>query len=124
MIDFCKILEDAECCFGKLGAKWASLATFGNDDQKLYYDWLALGCLINTLEENMPEHYLKKEKISLTEQVVDFSTLKRKNNVLFLDSKTEYRCIEVSIQKCLSEEELQKIANRIKQFCSYCYNCN
>jgi len=122
-MNVCKIIEEAKYCAAKMADKYVDAATFGNVTDKLYFDLLTINAYIRTLSRNIPESYFKKEKVVMEGQYVDFSLLKKQNNYLILETKQEYKCTEVSIPKCLSDDDLQAISEQVKLLCNNC-NCN
>lgn len=122
-MDVCKIIKDAECCAGKMAHKIAMLKTYGNENEALLQNLLTINAYIRTLKRNVPRHYTKKVPISNEGKIVDFSSLKRRNNVLILDTEQKYKCIEVCVPACLTDKEICRISEEIDSICSSC-NCN
>jgi len=119
-MDICAVIEEAGFCASKIAVKYVDVATYGNRDEKLFFNLLRINAYIRTLKRNIPETYSKRERVSQEGQSVDFSSLKRENNVLLLEKKSEFRCIEVPIQKCLEDHELRRIVEQINLLCSDC----
>lgn len=121
-MDLCEAIKDAKACAAKLAAKYSGVKIFGNKNEEMFYDMLRLNTYIRTLERNKPTFKKIKVKKPLEGTVVDFSSLKKQNNTLILDSKEEYICTTVEICPCLSDDEICEILEQVKMLCSN-YNC-
>lgn len=121
-MNLCSIIEEAKCCSANMAHKWVKLATFGNKEDEFYYDYLRLNSYIRTLERNQVEY--KEIKVPINIQKVDFSSLRKQNNTLTLDStQVQFECVKIEIRPCLSDDEISKIVEEIRLLCSSC-NCN
>lgn len=118
------IICEAKCCAVEYADSFVDAVTFGRDTESVT-DYQMLMMYIDVLERNYPEYVYVKEKIALVPQKIDFSSLKKENNVLHLDVKEEVVCKKVKIEPCLADSDLDKIIEQIKRFCSQCdCNCN
>ena len=118
-----EIIKEAKCCSGKLGHKVARGLSFGNEDEELSFDLIRLNAYICTLEENEETYYTKKELVY--NKKVDFNSLQKKNNNLYLNAKSEPRvvCTKIKMAPCLTDSEIQKIIEEIRLLCKSC-GCN
>lgn len=121
-MDVCSIIKEAEVCAGKISAQYAVSKTFGNTNEALFYDLLRINTYIRTLERNVPQKREIKSKKPLSGTTVDFSSLKKQNNTLILETEGEVICTTVEVSPCLSESEVCRIAEQVKTMCSVC-NC-
>lgn len=101
-----------------MASKYASLKTFGNETKEMLEDLITIDSLIETLKRNVP--VTKKKKVLIPIEKVDFSSLKRKNNVLILDVKQKYKCVEYCEPTCLSDEQICRIYEEILSKCETC----
>ncbi len=122
-MDICTSIEEAKCCAGKLAHKHVKLTSTGDDSEEVYFNLLRLNAYIRTLERNKGEVKKYSKKVPIEGQEISFSMLKRKNNLLFLDSGDELVCVTEKIEPCLSDSDINSIIEKIKLLCSSC-NCN
>lgn len=125
MICLDDIIEEAKCCSGNLAHKKILAATFGNDDQALSFDFMRINAYIRTLERQKPRFITKEEIVYVTPQKVNFNSLQKNKNSLYLNQKPEAKvvCTKVEITPCLTDSEIKKIIEEIRLLCSTC-NCN
>lgn len=125
-MEFCldDIIEEAKCCSGNLAHKKIRASTFGNDDKALSFDFMRLNAYIRTLERNKPKFKTIETVVPITQQKVNFNSLQKNKNLLYLNQKPEAQiiCTEVEIIPCLTDSEIQKIIEEIRLLCSTC-NC-
>lgn len=122
-MDVCSVIEEAKSCSAALTKKYADAKVFGNHNDKLFYDLLMINTFIRTLERNQVKRKMIKKPILTDGSHVDFSALKRRNNVLILEAKEEFICEEVEISPCLSDPEICHILEQVKVLCSEYSNC-
>lgn len=119
-MDFCEDIRDAKKCYGNMAACYASDLIFGRNSDEKFFNLLRLSIYIKTLERNIPIKKKIYEPSSLQGQAVDFSSLKRQNNTLILDTERSINCTVVEINPCLSDDEICSIIERIKILCNEC----
>lgn len=120
-----EVICEAKCCATDYAAEFVDMLTFGRSDDEKYYEYITLMMYIDVLERNQPEYIRVKNKVALVPKKINFSSLKKQNNVLHLDVKEEVVFEEVRIDPCLSDSDIEKIVEQIKRFCSTCdCNCN
>lgn len=122
-MDICEAIKEAKCCSGRMAANFVTYASTGDDTDELFYNFLRVNAYIRTLERNKGEIKRYSKKLSLEGQEVSFSMLKRKNNLLFLDSGDKLVCVTEKIEPCLSDSDISSIIEKVKILCSSC-NCN
>lgn len=122
-MDLSCIIEEAKCCSAHIAHSFAKKAIFGNETEEDYYALLRINAYIRTLERNTGTIKRYKEKVSLNSGEISMSMLKRKNNLLFLDSNDKYVCITKKIDPCLPDSDLRLIIEEIRLLCAQC-NCN
>lgn len=122
-MNLCNIIKEAELCAANMAHKYARAATFGDDTDEFYYQYLSLNAMIRTLERNQVKVVYEKEKIPIENQEITFSMLKKKNSFLTLELKDKFVCVKKTIEPCLGDYEVMKIVEQVKIICSSC-NCN
>lgn len=122
-MDICQEIENGERCFAELSAEYAATAIFGNETDQKLFDLVRLNCYIEALERNVPRH--RKVKLLVTGSSVPFSSLRRQNNTLILDTiPSECVTSEIEVRQCLSDSEICKIVELIQVMCYGCQSCN
>lgn len=119
--DFCEILKEAKCCSVNMAAKWVNEANHGNEDQELFFNYLALNSYIRALcrYDNSP----KVKALTYDSLVYGQEVLSDGNNLLILNSAIADECVDPDSVNCLTEDQICKIIEKIKFLCSTC-NCN
>lgn len=117
------IIQEAKCCSANIAHSYAKKAIYGNETEEDLYTLLRINAYIRTLERNKGTEKHYKEKVSLISGEISISMLKRKNNLLFLDSNDKYICVTKKIDSCLKDSDLRLIIEEIRLLCGKC-NCN
>lgn len=121
MINICDDIEEAKLCYANIAYRYAKLAIYGNDREALFFEMLRISFYIDVMERYMGSKQTKVVQSSLQGQKVSFSSLKKQNNNLILDTGHLHFCSEIEYRPCLSDERICKIVERAKESC---YNCN
>lgn len=119
-MNLCSVIDKAKRCAGKITARYAVERTFGNRNEALFYDMLRINAYIRTLERNQVSTRQIKSKKPLEGSTVDFSSLKKQNNVLILPTRCEIICTTLEVSPCLSDSEICKIMEQVTLLCSNC----
>ncbi len=119
MLNVCKDIEEANTCYANLAHRYAHASIFGNATEKLFFDMARLSFYIKVMERNMPMMVTEKTLVPQQGNKVSFSSLTKQNNNLILEHQ-EYYCTKTECRPCLSDEEICRVVEKAKLFCSTC----
>lgn len=115
------IICEARRCAATLGAKYARALTYGQESDEITYNFRKIHSFLQTLERNHTTIKYKKERKTVTN--VDFSALEKRNSFLSLRSNQVVTCVKEEISPCLSDSEIDHIAEQLRLLCAEC-NCH
>ena len=116
-----KLSEEIDAIKSTLAKKalsYSIAATFGRSTSDQLNSLLEIRSLLNVLERNDKRY--RNVKIKADVKNVSLSSLKVKNNTLFLESNTTYKCSVVEVRPCLDDEAICKIVERVEYLSSIC----
>lgn len=115
------IICQARCCAAHIGARLAHDTKYGEVTTETEWNFRKLMSFIQTLDRNHTTVKYRKEVKPMTS--VDFSSLEKKKSFLSLRHNQVVTCVKEEIGPCLSDSEIDHIAEQVKLLCATC-NCN